>query len=302
MDIVQNLSKQQKLIIILLACIALDLVFYGVALPETFKPEPGNLERDFSAYYTGEWRLIHNPTQVYYGGSLASDYQMTPKVQSYKYMPSFLILLAPFSALSYQTALEVFDAVQIALVPVLAFFVYGLVKDKTLRVGGVAAVIVMVDPLPSLLMNSSGVKLGIANFAPAYYLGFALANAHVLQAVLLVGALYFGYIKKPWLSALLFTFGAFDPRAAIVAFPLLVWYNRQRILQFLGGSAAFFTVTNAPFFFYYGVGYSFLKTDFDSHIVSQLYQYDWIPIYAVVALSVAEAITVMHKKQRLSEV
>lgn len=298
----RNLSKKQKLLLILLITVAINLVFYVVALPQTFKPENDKYARDFSAYYIGIWRLIHNPTQVYYGGSLASDYQITPKVQSYKYSPSFLILLAPFSALNYQTALEVFDAIQIGLIPALAFFVYYLVKDKSLRVGGVAAIIVMIDPLPSLLMNSSGIKFNVSSFAPSYYLAYALANAHVLQVVLLVGAIYFGYVKKPWFSALLFALGAFDPRAAIVAFPLLVWYNRQKIAQFFVGAVAFFAAMNLPFFFYYGVGSSFLKTDFDGRIVSQLYQYDWIPLYAMLALTVAEIITVAHDRRKLAGV
>ena len=108
---------------------------------------------------------------------------------------------------------------QIALIPALAFFVYKIVKDKNLVLGAIAAVIILMDPLPSPTISSAALSAyNLQSFAPSYYLGFVLVNAHVLQTVLLVGALYFGFSKKPWLSALLFAFGAFDPRAALLAF------------------------------------------------------------------------------------
>lgn len=293
----QKLSKKQKLIIIILITLALNVVYYSVAYPQTFKPENKTFARDFSAYYIGEWRLIHNPTQVYYGGALPSDYQILPNPQSFKYAPSFLILLAPFSALNYQNALTVFDLVQITLMPALAFFVYKLVKGKSLLLGAVAAVIVMIDPLPSPLTNSSGIHLNLGFFSPSYYLGYVLVNAHVLQTILLVGALYFGYAKKPWISALLFAFGAFDPRAALVAIPLLIWYNRQKIVQLLAGAFSFIAATNLPFFFYYGIGYSFLKTEANGSIISQMYQYDWIPLYAIAALTAVEILSLKSRKK-----
>jgi len=129
-------------------------------------------------------------------------------------------------------------------------------------------------------------------------LGYALVNAHVLQTVLLVGALYFGFAKKPWLSALMFAFGAFDPRAALLALPLLLWYNRQKILQFTTATVMFLLATNLPFFFYYGIGTAFLKAEVNGNIVSQMYQYDWIPLYAISALTIVEMITVIHRKRK----
>jgi len=294
----QKLSKDQKIIRILLVTIVLNIIFFCVAYPETFKPESTTYARDFSAYYIGEWRLLHNPAQVYYGGVLPSDYQILPNPQSFKYSPSFLILLAPFSTLNYQNALNAFDILQIALIPALAFFVYKLVKDKSLCLGAITAVLVMIDPLPSIMTNSAGVTLNLGSFAPSYLLGYALVNAHILQTVLLVGALYFGYAKKPWLSALMLAFGLLDPRAALLAFPLLLWYNRQKLLQFIVGSAAFIAITNLPFFFYYGIGFSFLKAEVNGNIISQMYPYDWIPLYAVATLTIVEIITAIQHKRK----
>ena len=76
----QKLSKNQKLVIIILITLALNVIYYSAAYPETFKPENATFARDFSAYYIGEWRLIHNPTQVYYGGSAeaTTEYSRIP--------------------------------------------------------------------------------------------------------------------------------------------------------------------------------------------------------------------------------
>lgn len=296
----QKPSKEQKIIRILLILIVLNIIFFCVAYPETFKPENATYARDYSAYYIGEWRLLHNPTQIYFGGVLPSDYRILPNPQSFKYAPSFLILMAPFSTLNYQNSLNAFDILQIALIPAFAFFVYKLVKDKSLLIGSITAIIVMIDPLPSPLINSTGVTISLGSFAPSYLVGYIVVNAHILQTILLVGALYFGYTKKPWFSALLFAFGILDPRAALLALPLLLWYNRQKLRQFIGGSAVFIGITNLPFFFYHGVGFAFLNSEFNGNIVTQMYPYDWIPIYAVAALTIAEIITIFQNKKSLN--
>ena len=58
----------------------------------------------------------------------------------------------------------------------LAFFVYKLVKDKNLVLGCIAAVIILLLPIPNL------VDFQFSAFFPSYYWGYALANAHVIQA------------------------------------------------------------------------------------------------------------------------
>jgi hypothetical protein len=123
-----------------------------------------------------------------------------------------------------------------------------------------------------------------------------MGNAHVLQTTLLVAALYFGYTKKPWLSALLFTFGAFDPRAALLALPLLIWYNRQVLTRFAAGTAIFLTASNVPFFFYHGIGFNFLHAELSGNIPYQMYPYDWIPIYSMIILTLIEAATVLSTR------
>jgi hypothetical protein len=172
----------------------------------------------------------------------------------------------------------------------------------------IAAVVILIEPLPTppisqaafSLLQARFSSLNPQSFAPGYFVGYAVANAHVLQVVLLVGALYFGLTKRPWFSALLFAFGAFDPRAAIIMLPLLLWYNRQRIRSFAVGAIAILGITNLPFFFYYGIGFSFLHQEVSGNIISQMYPYDWLAIYAVVVLTIIEIINVTDTKLNLT--
>ena len=218
--------NQKTLVYWILIAVTLNIICFCLAYPETLKPETHELARDFSAYYIGEWRLLHNPTQIYSGMAQHGDYQILPHAQTFKYTPSFLVLFAPFLSLSYPYALITFNLLQVALIPFLAFFVYKLVKDKNVVVGSAAAFLILVGTFPSppvfftTLNFSQGVfGFNVASFVPEYLIGYAVVNAHVLQTILLVGSLYFGFAKKPWLSALMFTFGCLDPRAAVFSFP-----------------------------------------------------------------------------------
>jgi hypothetical protein len=297
--------KKRKLITVTPIAVALNVFTFAFAFPMAFQlPKDSVYARDFSAYYIGEWRLLHNPTQIYYGGIIQHDFPILPRPQTFKYTPSFLILFAPFFTLSYSNSLAAFDILQFALIPALAFCIYKLVKDKSLILASIASVIVLIDPLPALSLSNStlnllGVRvesLNAQSFSPSYFSGYMMGNAHVLQTTLLVAALYFGYVKKPWLSALLFTFGAFDPRAALLALPLLIWYNRQVLTKFFTGAAIFLTASNLPFFFYYSIGFNFLHSELSGNIPYQMYPYDWIPTYSIVILTIIEAATVLSNR------
>jgi hypothetical protein len=299
-------TPQKKILNVVLIALALNALTFCLAFPVAFQlPKSEPYARDFSAYYIGGWRLLHNPTQIYYGGTLPSDIPIHPTAQSFKYTPSFLLLITPFLALSYTDALAAFDILQFALIGALAFFVYRLVKNKSVLLASVAAVIVVVDPLPSLTLYYEPANflqihvesLGLQTFSPGYFCGYMLGNAHVLQTILLVGALYFGFAKKPWLSALLFSLGSFDPRGALLALPLLVWYNRHSILKFIAGSAAFLAATNLPFFLYQGIGFAFLRAEANRSIASQMYPYDWIPVYSIATLTIIELVTEVRARK-----
>jgi hypothetical protein len=276
------------------------------AYPEISHVEFGTTARDFSAYYIGAWRLFNNPTMVYHDGGIVGDYALEGVPQPFKYVPSFLILMIPFLAFKYIDALVVFDFLQLALIPLLAFFVYKLVKNKNVVLGCLAAwtIIACLWPTPaSNIPWTEPIHLGLfditqQSFSPAYYCGYVYINSHVLQTILLVAAIYFGYLKKPLVSALLFTFGLMDPRAALFAVPLLMWYNRDRLYRFLLASLILGAVTLLPFFFYYDVGLTFLQTVLKADIISQSYAYDWIPTYSVLALTIVEVAYLIKMKRQ----
>jgi hypothetical protein len=276
-------SKNKKLLLfsVIIISVALNAFTFCLAYPEANKPMSSIYARDFSAYYIGEWRLFHNPAAIYIGGSQPGDYQIPPNPQTFKYTPSFLLFFAPFLSLSYQTALNVFDILQLVSFLALAFFVYKIVIDKKQSWGITSAVIILVA------------------LDYAFYWGYAMANAHVIQTALMIGALYFAFSKRPWLSALLLSVASFDPRSTLLALPLLLYYNRQTMPKFLLGTITFIAALNLPFFFYYNIGFSFLREEVNGNIVSQIYTYDLIPMIAIITLTVLEAITIIDKNPRI---
>jgi hypothetical protein len=296
----------EKFIIALAIAVALTLnvVTFVFAYPGMFKPSSPTLARDFSAYYIAGWRLFHDPTKIYAGGSQSGDYPILPKPQTFKYAPSFLILVSPFLSLSYQNAFLTFNLVQLALMPLLGFFVYKLVRDKNLLLAALACIVILLDPLPPLPIGQAQIQLlhyrftsiNLQTFSWAFYWGYVCGNAHVLQTILLVAAMYLGISRKPWLSALVFAFGSFDPRFALLGLPLIVWYNRKNISTFIAGTIVFLSVTNLPFFFYYGIGFAFLRATVVTGIVSQMYAYDWIPFYSILVLSLIEMVNILSKR------
>jgi hypothetical protein len=123
---------------VLVVTIAVLLLFnfytFALAYPETFRLDGGGrLAKDFSAYYIGAWRMLHNPSQVYTRGIVSDgEYQVYPQPQAYKYMPSFLLLVSPLLSLGYHDAFVVFDAFQFALLPLMALLLYHLLGRRTL--------------------------------------------------------------------------------------------------------------------------------------------------------------------------
>jgi hypothetical protein len=301
------LNKKTAIIAVILLSLVINFQIFCYAYPQTFEPQAPDLARDFSAYYIAAWRLFHNPTAVYSDGVQPGDYQLVGKPQTFRYPPALLIVFVPLLTLSYQNALNAFDIVQFLSILALAFFVYKLIKDKPLIPSSVVAVIVIANPLlflPSVKYSVTSflhwriVSLHLQTISPSYYCGYVLANAHILQNTLLVGALYFGFAKKPWLSALLFTFSTLDPRAALFALTLLLWYNRQAIRKFIAGSAVFLGVTNLPFFFYNGIGFALFQSNFRPSVnLLEMILYEWIPFCSIAALTILEIVTALYNRR-----
>lgn len=288
------------LVYAILLFIALEIIVFCFAYPLMFQPASPTLARDFSAYYTAAWRLIHNPDKVYSWAAESGDYPISPFAAGFKYVPSFLFLILPFMSLDYQSAMVAFNVVQLALIPLLAFFVYELVKSKNIIFVIAVSAIVLVQPLPSIIGGGEFSFSVVLLYS--YYMAWCHANAHILQTVLLVGAIYFSAYRKPFYSTLLFSFGLLDPRVALLAVPLLLWYSlKNRYLRrFMLYSLILVFVENTPFFFYHNILQALIDANLNLDVINQIYAYEWIPIYSIAALSISEIIAIIrnrHAKQ-----
>ena len=125
-------SRKKNFVMLTVILLVINFCTLVLAYPETFRLDGGGrLAKDFSAYYTGAWRLLHNPSQIYTRGTVNDgEYQINPQPQDYKYLPSFLLLLSPFLSLSYHDAFVAFDIFQFALLPLMAFLLYNLLNKK----------------------------------------------------------------------------------------------------------------------------------------------------------------------------
>lgn len=292
-----NVTKQ-TLLIIFVASLAIFLNFltFITALPEMFKTTQDEA-RDFSAYYIGAWRLIHNPTAIYYGGTQPGDYPIYPKPKAYKYLPSFLLVILPFLLLPYNTAMLLFNIIQFSLLPVKGYLIYKLLDKKKVSTISIVLFIALFQPLPHLNPFNGELKLVSGLFphpnfpflflSNSYYWNYVDGNSKVFLTFLLISALYFGKIRKVFLSGLIFGFALFDPRFAIITLPLILYFNKAKILTFLAGTVISFSITNIPLFLYQDIGIQFLRATLNYGIVTPLYAYAWIPLFTILATSLA---------------
>ena len=153
--------KNRDLILagVIAIAVLLNIAIFYMAYPAVFQASlprgnqvghDGNFSMPFSAYYEGAWRVIHDPANVYSRQNSSSDYPLRYPPQQYKYTPSFLLIMLPLVRLSYSSAFLLFDGIQLALLPVLGFFVFQLIRGKRLLLSIPASVIVLLAPLPAI--------------------------------------------------------------------------------------------------------------------------------------------------------
>jgi hypothetical protein len=276
-------SSKTILIIAVAVVIALNLYVLILAYPETYTPSNGItptapiLAKDFSAYYMGAWRLWNDPSHIYTSGTLKDGEPLiSPQPETYKYLPSFLLLVSPFLTLGYQQALTAFDIVQFLMLPFMAFFIYKILSGKPLAVTIIVIVIALLLPLP-------GTQWGLS---PSYYWQWGEGQAKVFITFLLLLCFYFGWSNKPVLSGIAFAFGLFDPRFGLLAIPLFVSYNRKN-LKLAGASAAISLLLSNGMLLFSGIGSSFATMVFSNAVATPLFYYSLIPL---VTLSVLLAV------------
>ena len=168
----------------------------------------------------------------------------------------------------------------------MAYFVYCLIKKENLDKVSIISAIILLQPLPFIRVG--GEPHFDVGALYSYHMAWVNANAHILQTVLIVGAIFFlVYNYRPLLSAMLFSFGCLDPRIGLLALPILLWYSLKirKSKQFILYSILLILLENLPFFFYNNIGQSFITTNLNLDFGTQLYAYEWIPIYSIISLS-----------------
>ncbi|MGA2385494.1 MAG: glycosyltransferase 87 family protein [Candidatus Bathyarchaeia archaeon] len=273
-------SAKTIFVIAVAVVIALNLYTLVLAYPQTYTPSHGItpsapiLAKDFSAYYMGAWRLWHNPSHIYTSGSLNDgEPVILPHPETYKYLPSFLLLVSPFLSLSYQQALTAFDIVQFLMLPLMAYFIYKILSDKPLAVTFIVILIALFLPLPFPQWG----------FSPSYYWQWGEGQAKVFITFLLLLSFYLGWRGKPVLSGVAFAFGFFDPRFGLLAIPLFVSYNRKN-LKLASASAVVSVLLSNGMLLVSGIGSGFLSMVFSNAVATPLFYYSYIPLVTLSAL------------------
>jgi hypothetical protein len=262
--------------------LALNLYTFIVAYPQTYTPSPGIntsgsiLAKDFSAYYVSSWRLWHAPSQIYTKGAIGEgEPAIQPYPQTYKYLPSFSLTLSPLLLLDYQQALLVFDVFQFMLLPLVAFFLYHLLKSKGLLIAFAVTIIALLMPSPTPNWG----------FSAIYYWQWGEGQAKVFGTFLLLLSLYLGSRGKPYLSGFFLAFGFFDPRFGLLALPLFVMYNRKNLKAAALSLVATLCISNLMLL-YPGMAAGFLRMVWDSAVTTPLYYYAFIPLFTLVSLTI----------------
>lgn len=275
-------TRRNRLVFIaVVGCLlAVNSLTFFAAYPETMVTDSGccgnrPLARDFSAFYTAAWRLIHDPSQIYTPGMVSDgEYQVLPQPEAFKYTPSFLLIVLPFLAVGYQQALTAFDVFQFLLLPLIAALLYALLREKGLIVAALVAVIVLVLPSP---WSQWGLSV-------PYYWQWAEGQSKVLETFLLLLSFFAGMKGRPILSGVVFALSVFDPRFALIALPLFLMYNWGRIRRASLAATGAFVVSNL-ILIYPGTGAGFLRMLLSSGLSTPLYYYTFIPLSAVLVLT-----------------
>jgi hypothetical protein len=275
-------SKKVVFTIAVVIIIVLNIYTFSVAYPTMNQPlnlGGADLPRDFSVYYIAAWRMFHDPSQIFNTQTLHNrEPTIYPPITPYKYLPSFLVLISPLLGLNYYEAFWVFDVLQFILLPLMAFLLYKLLEKKHPLVALVVLVAVLVLPYPIV-----GRGLSVS-----YFMSWAEGQAKILLTFTLLLSFYLGYKGKPMLSGVTFGLGAFDPRFAILALPLFLFYNKDKLKNAIVPTVIVLVAFNA-IVFYPGTAAGFVSMVFGSGTTTPLYTPAWIPAVMLACLFAVNA-------------
>lgn len=256
--------------------------------------------RDFSAYYIAAWRFVNDPSTVYRGAALVGQYVILPHPATFKYPPFFILLILPFLLTSYQSGIVVFNVIQFAMLPGIAFLIYRIMSWRNRSVLSMAPVLVLtlLAPFsaPQVFFLQYRVKFIEAFFATgslaqlqdgfsnAYYWQWTEGNVRVLEMLFFFLGIFLATRKSAW-SGVAFGFSTLDPRMALLALPITLAFNKasNNISKFADGLALSLAV-NVPIALYSNIGSQFLNEALQSSPF-MFYAYEWIPFYSIIAFT-----------------
>lgn len=275
-------SKKLLFAVVIAVIVALNAYTLSLAAPTMTKPlnlGAGTVPRDFSVYYIAAWRFLHRPSEIFTVATLrGGEPAVYPPLTPYKYLPSFLILVAPLTSLGYYPAFWVFDAVQFALLPLTGLLLYKLLDKRNPIIAFLVIAAVLLLPVP---MAGRGLSV-------SYFMQWAEGQAKVLVTFMLALSFYLAYTRRPELSGVVYALGAFDPRFAVFGLPLFLYYNRGRLKEACIPMVAFLVALNLVAL-YPGTTQGFFDMVFKSGDTTPFYTPSWIPSALIICLLLVNA-------------
>jgi hypothetical protein len=187
--------------------------------------------------------------------------------------------------LNYQEALIAFDIIQFLLLPLMAFLIYTLLKERSILTIAIVIIIAILQPSP---VPHWGLSV-------SYFWQWSEGQDKVLNTTLLLLSFYLGKSRKPIMSGVALALGAFDPRFFLLSLPLFAFYNRLGLKRAGLSLVASLAALNSPLLLD-GTGVGFLRMVVERGVGTPLYYYALIPfltLASIMAVNIREIYVVL---------
>ena len=178
-----------------------------------------------------------------------------------------------------------------ALLPLIALLLYKLLEKKNSIVAFLILVAVLLLPYP---MPGRGLSV-------SYFMSWAEGQAKIFLSFLLLVSFYLGYKGRPALSGVVFALGAFDPRFAVLALPLFLFYNKNKLRNALGTMIIALVGLNIMVL-YPGTAQGLVSMVFGSGDTTPFYTPSWIPLVMIVCLIAVNARQMISEAKKVMPV
>ena len=225
----------------------------------------------------------------------------------YRYPPFFLLFIIPLTVLNYSDATIVWNLINFALLPLMAFLIWKILSPKNWKETALAtgvAFFTLFEPfnfsysdfISTIEQSFNG---AVILFSPSYALEWAEAQTKVFELSMILLALYFVKKKSPIMGGFFLVLSFLDPRFTLMVLPLFFYILIKRKAFFTGvaGILLGVLVLNLPFAFYpltelskHGVLGAYVKSIFLQYKLSTFYAYEWIPFFSILSLTIAYAV------------